>query len=91
MSRDKMKINIDHLQIRLRGVSPQTARAAAANIGHDVMRQLAAGRIARAPHMAGVAHLDAGSVSFNAGTDAARLSRVIAGRIALALEERFSR
>ncbi|HKG79021.1 MAG TPA: hypothetical protein VKA78_06365 [Pyrinomonadaceae bacterium] len=36
----KRNINIEHLQIRMRGISPETARAAVGDLGHEILSQL---------------------------------------------------
>lgn len=86
-----MQIKIDRLQIRLRGVAPETAQAAAGQIGGELMKQLAAQRQTQARGTSGLARLDAGAIRASAGTGSAELGRMIAERIARAIGEKLGR
>lgn len=86
-----MRIKIEGLQIRLRGVAPETARAAIGQLGGELMQQLAEQRRAVARSSTNLARLDAGAVHASAGTGSAELGRMIAERIARAIGEKLAR
>jgi hypothetical protein len=82
----KRSINIDRLQIRLKGVSPESARAAAGDLGRELMGELAAPRQDPERQRTGdIAHVDSGTVQLASGATPAELRRTIAARIAAAI------
>jgi hypothetical protein len=68
----KRSINIDRLQIRLKGVSPESARAAAGDLGRELMGELATPR-------------HGGERERTASGSPSALRRTIAARIAAAI------
>lgn len=78
---NKRSIEIDRLEIRLKGIAPESARAAVGDLGREVLRQLAqqgeghkgTGNIDR---------VDAGSVRLTSGATPSELRSTIAARIA---------
>ena len=75
----KRNIHIDRLQIRTRGISAETARAIAGDLGHELLRQLSTQdthgnrRIAR---------IDAGTTQVNPATKPADARKQIANQVA---------
>jgi hypothetical protein len=84
MSRRELKIG--RLEVRLRGVAPSDARAAADGLGRELADRLAAQPLnAGAARAAHVERVDAGSHALGGGADAAALRDVLARRIAEAV------
>jgi hypothetical protein len=84
MSRREVKIG--RLEVRLRGVAPHEARAAAAGLGRELAERLAAEPVrASAARSVRVERLDAGAHALGGGADAAALRDVLARRIAEAV------
>jgi hypothetical protein len=82
----KRSISIDRLQIRLKGVSPESARAAAGGLGRDLMGELAArGREPGRQRTGDIAHVDAGAVPLASGAMPSELRRTIVAGIAAAI------
>src|SRR6059036_25539 len=82
----KQSINIDRLEIRLKGVSPETARAAVGDLGRELMGQLATARQGPAGQPTGnIDHVDSGTVHLASATTPSELRRTIAGRIAASI------
>jgi hypothetical protein len=73
------QINIDNLEIRLKGISRESARAAADNLGRDLLGELArSSHITRATQS--VDQLDAGTVRVaSAAAPATVRSSIVAG------------
>ena len=93
----KQNIKIERLEIRLKGVSAERARAAAANLGSELMHELAAaqafGRKGGARSIS-IARIDsgttnAGSASGAGGMSPAELRRMIVRRIAASIGDKF--
>ncbi len=87
------RITIDRLEIRVRGVSPEAARAASAGLGQELLLRLARER--GLPGRGGapaIDRLDAGSGQLprhsNAGELRGALANQIAGAIAASGDER---
>jgi hypothetical protein len=76
----KRSIEIDRLEIRLKGVSPESARAAVGDLGRDVLGQLAQQGQRPAP-TGTIDRVDAGSARLTSGATPSELRETIAGRI----------
>ena len=80
------RIDVDRLDIRLKGVSPASARAAVGDLGRELMGQLAAPRQDPGDQRTGsIDRLDSGTVRLASGATPSELRRTIAGRIAAAI------
>lgn len=76
-------IHVDHLNLRLRGISPETARASVAELGRHLQEQLC--RQPRAPQPRGMRRIetiDAGAIVADSAAHAGAIGRAIAGRVA---------
>src|SRR5712664_883724 len=81
----KRSIEIDRLEIRLKGIAPETARAAVGDLGREVLGQLA--RQGQAREGSGtIDRVDAGSARLTSGATPSELRSTIAGRIAASLK-----
>ena len=83
-------INIDRLEIRLRGISPQAARAAASELGRDLLHRLAvlpvnAGRSGAVR----LDRIDSGALHLAAGTRATELRHAIAQKITGSIQSKL--
>jgi len=77
------RIDIDRLDIRLKGVSPELARAAVGDLGRDLTSQLAAARQDQGDRRTGsLDRAASGTVRLAPGATPSELRRTIAGRIA---------
>ena len=89
----KRRISVERLEIRLKGISPQRARAAVDGLGHQLLGRLAEAR----PGLSGggrsikVGRIDAGTFRTSAGTSASDLQTLIARKIAAAIDEQIKR
>ena len=86
-----MRVKIERLQIRARGVAPETVHRAAGNLGHEVIERLATESLARARGTTRLAEVEAGIARVSASADGAEIGQVIAERIARAIGEKLSR
>jgi hypothetical protein len=89
----KQKIKIERLEIRLKGVSAERARAAVANLGSELMHELAAaqtfGRKGDGRSIK-IARIDSGTNALSAGEmSPAELRRLIVRRIAASIGDKF--
>jgi hypothetical protein len=76
------RINIDRLEIRLTGISPQSARAAVGDLGRDLQRQLALSPVPGGRKGAvRIGGIDSGTVQLSEGTSPAELRGAIAQRL----------
>ncbi len=83
----KQSINIERLEIRLKGVSAQTARAAVRDLGHELLGQLAAPQnLTGGKRVGKIDQVDAGNAQLAAGTASSELRGEIAGKIAAAIK-----
>lgn len=86
----KQSINIERLQIRLKGVSPESARAAVHDLGRELLGQLSTAQSLSGVKRAGkIDHLDSGTFQLSAGTAPAELRSEIASRIADAIKSKL--
>lgn len=76
----KRNIHIDRLQIRMRGISAETARAIGGDLGHELLSQLTASG-ALANRSGRIAEIDAGTTQVNSVTRPADLRRQIAKQV----------
>ncbi len=88
----KRSINIERLQIRLKGVSAQSARAAVDGLGHELLGQLSAPQNLAGVRRAGkIDTIDSGNFQIATGTGPAELRGAIAGRVAAAIKAKLGR
>ena len=84
----KRSISIDRLEIRLKGISAETARAATNDLGRDILGQLASQR-----NLAGgvraVKKVDAGTVQLSGETRANDLRSMIARKVAASIKSKM--
>lgn len=101
MTRSSLSVRIDRLELDLRGVSPQAAQSALAQLGPALAQALTAqgARLRGArpvqPDRAGAqlpsarerdgTHIDAGRLELSAAAEGATLAKAMAARIAAAL------
>ena len=79
----KRNIHIERLQIRTRGISAETARAIAGDLGHELLRQLATHDTQGNRR---VARIDAGTSQVNPATKPADLRSQIAKQVARSIK-----
>ena len=86
----KQNINIERLQIRLKGVSPQVARAAADELGSELLGRLSAPGVLHSPaiHVRSK-ELDAGTVRLSGATNALELRRRIAQSVVASINSKL--
>ena len=86
----KQNINIERLQIRLKGVSPEVARAAADGLGSELLGRLSAPGVLRsqASHVRSK-HLDARTVRLSGATNAVDLRRRIAQGVVASINSKL--
>jgi hypothetical protein len=82
----KQRIEIDHLQIRLKGVTPESARSAVSDLGRELLGQLGRKQVQGHGRTDNIEHMDAGAVRLMSGATAFELRRAIAGRIAASID-----
>jgi hypothetical protein len=76
-------IKIDRLEIRLKGVSPQAARVTFAEIGNELMEQLAKQQnLLKGEHAAYIEKIDSGTMKIEKNTNSSDLRKLVAARIA---------
>jgi len=78
------RVTIDRLELKLRGVAPRTAEAAARLLGGEIARAL---REAGAQGRGAIGGLDAGRIETTPRADAATLAQQIGARIARRIGE----
>ena len=79
----RRSIAIDRLAIRLKGISPESARAAVGGLGRELQGRLATGSPGSGRQRAGsIARVDAGAVRLASGATPSQLRTTIADRIA---------
>jgi hypothetical protein len=81
----KRSIEIDHVQIRLKGVAPELARAAMGGLGSELLTQLARQQGEGRARTGNIEHVHSGSVRLTSGASASELRSTIAGRIAVSI------
>lgn len=88
----KRSIKINRLEIRLRGITPETARAAANDLGHELL-----GRLSDNPDLSGggrtirVDKVDSGVFRLAAGSGPGELRDTIASRIAASVKAKMNK
>lgn len=89
----KQKIKIERLEIRLKGVSAERARAITANLGTELMEQLAGQTLGRGRgdgRSIKIARIDSGTNAAGAGEmSPAELRSLIVRRIAASIGDKF--
>jgi hypothetical protein len=73
----KRKINIDRMQIRVRGVAPQVVRAATGDLGHELMQRLAAPSAISRKGQVRVDQVECGTLKGDAETAAELRERMV--------------
>ena len=81
----KRDIEIDRLEIRLKGVAPESARAAVGDLGRELLGRLARQQGQGRERTGSIDHVDSGTVQLAAGAASGELRRAIAGRIAASI------
>jgi hypothetical protein len=83
-------IKIDRLEIRLKGISPQVARASIAGIGNELMEQLAKQHnLLKRERTAYIEKIDSGTLRNERNTSPSDMKRLVAARIANAVGSRY--
>jgi hypothetical protein len=82
----KRTIEIDRLEIRLNGVTPESARAAAAGLGGELLGRLARQQGHGDRRTGRIAGLDAGILTLTSSPTPSELRRAIAGRAAASID-----
>ena len=83
----KRSIAIDRLAIRLKGVSPEVARAAAGGLGRALLSRLAAAPPGSGRQRSGdIERVDSGAVQLASHTTPSELRTTIADRIATSID-----
>jgi hypothetical protein len=82
----KRNIHIERLQIRMRGISAETARAIAGDLGHELLDQLTtSGAVADSNRR--IAAIDAGTTQVNSATRPVDLRHQIAKQVAGSIKQ----
>lgn len=79
-------IEIDRLQIRLQGVTPESARSAVGDLGRELLGRLGRDHGQGCERSGNIDHVDAGTVRLTSGVTASELGSTIAGRIAASID-----
>lgn len=88
----KTNIKIKRLQIRLKGISPQTARAASEGLGQSLAAELGREAGAKAGSASvNVSELKPNTLTAEQGTSAAALRRLIATHIAASVKGKIEK
>ena len=82
----KQNINIERLEIRLRGASPEPLRATVREFGQDLLEQLSANTEFRAQR---IDRVDSGTLQVNAGARPAELSSRMAKHVAASIRAKL--
>lgn len=87
----KRDFRIDRLEIRLKGVASDSARAAVAGLGQDLMSELAGQQRLRlrVGRKSGIERIDSGVVRLAGESRPAELRSLIARRVAAAIGAKF--
>jgi hypothetical protein len=86
----KRSIQIERLEIRLKGVAPQSARAVASHLGTDLL-----GQLSQLPTLSGgrrvvkIGHLDAGTFRLSGETAPSELRHQIARSVAASIKSKL--
>jgi hypothetical protein len=81
----KRNIEIDRLEIRLKGVTPESARAALGDLGNELLGQLARQQGRGRERNGSIDHVDSGTVRLTSGATPSELRKTIASRIAVSI------
>jgi hypothetical protein len=80
------RVVIDRLEIRLKGVTSRSARAAVGDLGRELLAELRSDHgTAGVPHR-GVDRIDAGTAQVTTAATPSELRRTIAGRVAASID-----
>lgn len=83
------RVNLSRLELRLRGIAPPDAHAAAAGLGRELLRQLAAWADgAEARGALKVTNIDLGTIRLSPGAGATDICRLTAQATAGAIVEK---
>ncbi len=87
---NKQRIKIDRLEIRLRGIAPETARSAVSSLGQNLLDQLSSPRSLSARKRAiNIARLDPEALQVAAGVKPDELRNAIGERIANSIRSKL--
>ena len=88
----KRSLDIERLQIRLKGVSAQSARAAVDGLGHELLGRLSAPQNFTGARRAGkIDRIDSGTFQLASGTGPAELRSAIADQVAGSIKSKVGR
>jgi hypothetical protein len=86
----KRSIEIDRLELRLKGISPEAARAAADGLGQDLLQRLASLPDAGAKKgVHRIGEIDSGALKLSKGTSPGALRNAIAQKIAGSIQSKL--
>ncbi|MGZ8844566.1 MAG: hypothetical protein ACXW18_12945 [Pyrinomonadaceae bacterium] len=87
----KRSIEIDRLELRLKGISPEAARAAADGLGQELLQRLASlpdAGTKKGVHRIG--EIDSGALKLSNGTSSGELRNAIAQKISGSIQSKLS-
>lgn len=73
----KQRISIDRLEIRLRGISPETARSAVSDLGRNLLDQLSSQNLSARKRAINIARVNSGTLQVAAGARPNELRQAI--------------
>ncbi len=86
----KQNVRIERLEIRLKGISPQAARAAVSDLGRELASRLAGPRnLPDGNRAVKISRIEAGVFRLSGDTTPSELRRAIARRIAASIEPKL--
>ena len=85
----KQTINIEHLEIRLRGISPESARSAVNGLGETLLSELSPASRSSEQQATRISSINPGTIQLATGTTANELRDAIAGRVAASIKAKL--
>lgn len=86
----KQHVNIDWLEIRLRGISPEIARSAVNGLGQDLLGRLSSGRgLSLSDQPIDISRIDPGTLRVAKGATPDQLRNAIGERIATSIRSKL--